>query len=76
MTKEELKSALDKVTGFLELVARFTPSSADDKVVAFLKEFKEQEWFLELLVNLMNLFEKGEKETVAKLGAELNAKIS
>ena len=56
MTREELKSKMDRLLTVAGFLAKITPTAIDDQLLAFAGPLLSQDWALDLIMMLMARF--------------------
>jgi len=57
ITREELKPKLERILMVAGFLAKLTPNTIDDRIVAFGQQAIQEDWVLDLLVSALNSFE-------------------
>ena len=69
MSPDDVKAALEQILAVAQFVVQLTPSTLDDKIVAFIVAAKDNPTMLALITWIVNLFAKDPAAAMAKLEA-------
>ena len=68
---EQVKSVIDRVLTIGGFFVKLTPNQTDDQILNMIKMVADQEWFPNLIVTLLDLFDKKQTVDIQKLISEL-----
>lgn len=69
----KVRSVIETVLRVAEGISRLTPTTFDDQAIALLKEVLLQDWAIELIVLVMNLFFRGPNAQTVNALRSVNA---
>lgn len=69
INRETIKKSLETFMKVAKGISTITPTAMDDKLVNILSQFATEDWFVELVEMIVNLFDKDEEQAKAAIAS-------